>query len=149
MTFDWKLVMDAHDPHAQAEFWAAALGYEIEDNAALVERLLGFGAVREDETVEFRGRKAFRDLIAVRHPDDPVDEQTGSGLGRRILFQRVPDAKTGKNRLHLDIHAGPERRAAEADRLVGLGARVLSTVKEQGGEWVTMADPEGNEFDVQ
>ncbi|NEB73853.1 hypothetical protein G3I40_01155 [Streptomyces sp. SID14478] len=149
MTFDWKLVMDAADPHAQAEFWSSALGYEIEDNAALIEQLLGLGAVTEAETVERWGRRAFRDLVAVRHPDDPVDGRTGSGQGRRILFQRVPEPKSGKNRLHIDVHAGPERREAEAARLTGLGAKVLRTVDTQGSQWVTMADPEGNEFDVQ
>ncbi|MEU6391946.1 VOC family protein [Streptomyces sp. NPDC046939] len=149
MTFDWKLVVDAADPHAQVEFWAAALGYEIEDNSALIERLLGFGAVRPDETVERWGRLAFRDLVAVRHPGDPVDEQTGTGLGRRILFQRVPEAKSGKNRLHIDVHVGADRRAAEVERLVGAGGRVVREVEERGGRWVLMRDPEGNEFCVQ
>ncbi|WP_338697411.1 VOC family protein [Streptomyces sp. Q6] len=149
MTFHWKLVVDSADPHAQAEFWSAALEYEVEDNAALIERLLGFGALSEDETVEFRGRRAFRDLIAVRHPEDPVEEGTGTGQGRRILFQRVPEAKAGKNRLHIDVHVGPERREAAVERLTGLGARVLDEVKAQGGEWVVMADPEGNEFCLQ
>ncbi|MEV5608160.1 VOC family protein [Streptomyces sp. NPDC052225] len=149
MTFHWKLVVDSADPHAQAEFWSAVLEYEVEDNAALIERLLGFGALSEAETVEFRGRRAFRDLIAVRHPEDPVEEGTGTGQGRRILFQRVPEAKAGKNRLHIDVHVGPERREAEVERLTGLGARVLDTVKSQGGAWVVMADPEGNEFCLQ
>ncbi|MHC5259604.1 VOC family protein [Streptomyces sp. UC4497] len=149
MTLHWKLVVDAADPHTQAEFWAATLGYEIEDNAALIERLLGFGAVSEADTVTRWGRHAFRDLVAVRHPDDPVDADTGTGLGRRILFQRVPEAKSGKNRLHIDVHAEAGQRAAEVERLTGLGARVLNEVKAQGGEWAVMADPEGNEFCVQ
>ncbi|MET9495418.1 VOC family protein [Streptomyces sp. NPDC006552] len=149
MTFDWKLVVDAGDPHAQAEFWAAALGYAIEDNAALIEQLLGAGAVAPSETVERWGRRAFRDLVAVRHPDDAVDERTGTGLGRRILFQRVPEPKAGKNRLHIDIHAGPERRDAEAERLAGLGASVTRSVAAAGGQWLLMADPEGNEFCLQ
>jgi two-component sensor histidine kinase len=99
--------------------------------------------------VERWGRRAFRDLVAVRHPDDPVAADTGTGLGRRILFQRVPEPKTGKNRLHLDLHAGPEQRAAEVERLTGLGARLVREISEQGGTWATMTDPEGNEFDVQ
>ncbi|MFI5657530.1 VOC family protein [Streptomyces sp. NPDC051684] len=149
MTLHWKLVVDAADPHAQAEFWGATLGYEIEDNAALIERLLGFGAVSEAETVLRWGRRSFRDLVAVRHPDDPVDADTGTGLGRRILFQRVPEAKSGKNRLHIDVHAESGQRAAEAERLTGLGAHVLNEVKAQGGEWLVLADPEGNEFCLQ
>jgi Glyoxalase-like domain len=144
----WKLVVDAGDPHAQADFWAAALHYVTEDNDALVQRLLELGALPREATVEYHARLAFRDLIAVRHPDDPYDKDSGTGLGRRLLFQRVPEAKTVKNRLHLDVHADDGQRAAEVERLTGLGASVLREVREQGGEWVVMADPEGNEFCV-
>ncbi|MFD4522600.1 VOC family protein [Streptomyces sp. NPDC058470] len=148
-TLHWKLVIDAEDPHAQADFWAAALGYEVENNSALVEKLLVLGAVPAELTVESHGHRAFRDLIAVRHPDDPYEEESGTGLGRRLLFQRVPEPKTVKNRLHLDLHAGAERRSDEVARLEGLGATVLRQVKEPGGEWVVLTDPEGNEFCVQ
>ncbi|MFB8181581.1 VOC family protein [Streptomyces sp. NPDC055966] len=145
----WKLVIDAADPHAQADFWAAALHYPAEDNSALIERLLSAGALPGEATVEYHGRPAFRDLIAVRHPDDPYDPATGTGLGRRLLFQRVPEPKTAKNRLHLDLHAGPERRAQEVARLEALGARVVREVTEPAGQWVVLTDPEGNEFCVQ
>ncbi|MFI1922701.1 MULTISPECIES: VOC family protein [unclassified Streptomyces] len=144
----WKLVVDAADPHAQADFWAGALHYEVEDNSALIERLLELGALPGAATLEFHGRPAFRDLIAVRHPDDPFDPDSGTGLGRRLLFQRVPEAKTVKNRLHLDLHPGAELRAGEVERLTALGASVLREVKEPSGQWVVMADPEGNEFCV-
>ncbi|KAB1144113.1 hypothetical protein F7R91_22385 [Streptomyces luteolifulvus] len=144
----WKLVVDSADPHAQADFWAAALHYVAEDNSALVERLLELGALPGAATVEFHGRAAFRDLIAVRHPDDPYDKDSGTGLGRRLLFQRVPEPKTVKNRLHLDLHPGEGRREAEVERLRALGAGVLRRVKEPAGEWVVMTDPEGNEFCV-
>jgi hypothetical protein len=145
----WKLVIDCGDPHAQADFWAAALGYAVEDNSALIEKLLGLGVVSAELTVEFHGRPAWRDLVAVRHPDDPYEEERGTGLGRRLLFQRVPEAKTVKNRLHLDLHPGEGRREDEVARLERLGANVLRRVKEPGGEWVVLADPEGNEFCVQ
>ncbi|MFJ4850969.1 MULTISPECIES: VOC family protein [unclassified Streptomyces] len=148
MAVHWKLVIDAADPHGQAAFWAAALEYENEDHSALIERLLGIGAVTPELLAETGGRKAWRDLAAVRHPEDPYEEESGTGRGRRILFQRVPEAKTAKNRLHLDLHPGPDRRDAEVVRLEGLGATVLRRIKEPSGEWVTMADPEGNEFDV-
>lgn len=145
----FKLVVDAADPHTQADFWAAALHYEPEDNSALVERLLAAGALPGAATVEYHGRPAFRDLIAVRHPGDPYDENTGTGLGRRLLFQRVPEAKSVKNRLHLDLHAPAGRRTDEVARLEALGARVLREVDEPGGRWTVMCDPEGNEFCVQ
>ncbi|MEV7424812.1 MULTISPECIES: VOC family protein [unclassified Streptomyces] len=144
----WKLVVNANDPHAQADFWAAALGYLAEDNSALIARLLGLGALAEADTVAFHDRRAFRDLVAVRHPDDPYEEATGTGLGRRILFQRMSEPKTGGNRLHLDLHPGPGRRDGEVERLAGLGATVLRRVSEPGGEFVVMADPEGDEFCV-
>ncbi|MGW0614464.1 VOC family protein [Streptomyces sp. NPDC002788] len=145
----WKVVIDANDPHAQADFWAAALRYEVEDNSALIEKLIRFGAVPEELVVDFHGRRAFRDLVAVRHPEDPFEEESGTGLGRRLLFQRVPEAKAAKNRLHLDLHPGEGRSEEEIARLEGLGASVLRRVKEQGGEWAVMTDPEGNEFCVQ
>jgi len=58
------------------------------------------------------------------------------------------DLKTVKNRLHLDLHAGPDRREAEVARLEGLGAKAEREVAEQGGTWTVMTDPEGNEFCV-
>lgn len=145
----WKLVIDASDPHAQADFWATALGYVVEDNSAFIEQLLATGAVPAELVVEHHGRRAFRDLVAVRHPEDPYDERSGTGLGRRLLFQRVPEAKTVKNRLHLDVHAGEGRREQEVARLEELGASVLRQVREPGGIWTVMLDPEGNEFCVQ
>ncbi|CAM5480852.1 Glyoxalase-like domain-containing protein OS=Streptomyces tendae OX=1932 GN=GUR47_17675 PE=4 SV=1 [Streptomyces tendae] len=120
----------------------------MEDNSALIGKLLGFGAVPAELTVESHGRRAWRDLAAVRHPDDPFQEESGTGLGRRLLFQRVPEAKTVKNRVHLDVHAPDGRREEEVARLEALGASVQRQVKEPGGEWVVMADPEGNEFCV-
>ncbi|MEU9009743.1 VOC family protein [Streptomyces sp. NPDC048479] len=149
MTLHWKLVIDTSDPHAQADFWAAALGYELEDHSALIERLRGSGQLPDDSTVQSHGRDAFRDYAAVRHPDDPFDKDSGMGHGRRLLFQRVPEGKTTKNRLHLDLHVGPERREAEVARLEGLGATVLYHADEPVGVWSTMADPEGNEFCVE
>ncbi|MEU1230034.1 VOC family protein [Streptomyces sp. NPDC005828] len=149
----WKLVVDSADPHAQATFWAAALGYLEEDHDALVRRLLDLGATGPEATVTLHEgtpaeRLAWRDLAAVRHPDDPHDPNSGTGLGRRILFQRVPEAKTVKNRLHLDLHPEPGTRATEVARLEGHGAKVLRNVDEPGGSWTVMTDPEGNEFCV-
>ncbi|GAA3496140.1 VOC family protein [Streptomyces prasinosporus] len=144
----WKLVVDAADPHAQADFWAAALRYTVEDHSVLIEKLLGAGAVPDGLTTESHGRRAWRDLAAVRHPDDPYEEESGTGLGRRLLFQRVPEAKTVKNRLHLDLHPGEGRREEEVARLERLGARVLRRVDEPSGTWTVMTDPEGNEYCV-
>jgi hypothetical protein len=146
----WKLVIDAHDPHAQADFWAAALGYEVEDHSALIGKLLDLGAISPEVLVGHHDRRAWRDAAAVRHPGDPYDAESGTGRGRRLLFNRVPrpERKTSKNRLHIDLHAPAGTRDTEVERLHALGARIHSHVQEPGGEWVVMTDPEGNEFCV-
>ncbi|MEV0847716.1 VOC family protein [Streptomyces sp. NPDC049954] len=144
----WKVVIDASDPLAQAEFWAAALGYLVEDHSVLIGGLLAAGALPEEQTVQVRGHHAFRDVAAVRHPEDPVQDGTGTGLGRRLLFLRVPEPKQGKNRLHLDLHPGPEAREAEVVRLTELGATFVRRVEEPQGTHVVMRDPEGNELCV-
>jgi len=64
----------------------------------------------------------------------------------RLLFQRVPEPRTGKNRIHLDFYA--EDPAANVERLVRLGATKGQLVEEDGMRWMVMTDPEGNEFCV-
>jgi predicted enzyme related to lactoylglutathione lyase len=70
-----------------------------------------------------------------------------ASTGPVLLFHQVPEGKTVKNRLHLDL--GTPAAAAETDRLLGLGATVLHVFEENGQHrWTTLADPEGNEFDL-
>ncbi|MEU4831398.1 VOC family protein [Streptosporangium sp. NPDC023615] len=147
MALTWKLVIDSADAPALADFWAEALGYEVEDPSVLVERLLAAGHLGEEAVAEHRGRRIFRGYAAIRHPEDPFDEVSGVGRGRRLLFQDVPEGKSGKNRLHIDVHAEPGGLDALADRLEGLGAtRVQEFDKGPAGHWWLMRDPEGNEF---
>lgn len=147
MALSWKLVIDSANAPALADFWAAALDYEVEDPSELVERLLAAGHIGEGEVTEHRGRKTFRGYAAIRHPDDPFDEVSGIGRGRRLLFQDVPEGKSGKNRLHLDIHSEPGGLDALVAKLEGLGAtRVQEVDKGLAGHWWVMRDPEGNEF---
>lgn len=149
MALHFKVVIDCQDPNGLAAFWAAALGYVVEDNIPLIDQLIATGAVPEEATLVIDGRRAWRDLAAVRHPDDDVQPHTGIGLGRRLLFQAVPEPKTGKNRLHLDLHVGRELQAQECARLEALGAQVLRHVDDRGSQHITLADPEGNEFDLE
>ncbi|WP_024877104.1 VOC family protein [Saccharomonospora piscinae] len=74
-------------------------------------------------------------LTYVELPGDPT-----------LVFQPVPEVKSGKNRLHLDIAPAEGGRDAEVERLVGLGARVLAN--DERHPWTVLADPEGNEFCV-
>ncbi len=68
------------------------------------------------------------------------------GAAPRLFFQRVPETKRVKNRVHLDLRC--DNLEAEVERLVALGARVLDRQPRQPPDrgWVTLADPEGNEF---
>ncbi|HEX2235372.1 MAG TPA: VOC family protein [Actinomycetota bacterium] len=69
-------------------------------------------------------------------------EETYPGM----LFNRVPDSKTVKNRLHIDL--APDDRDAEVERLLALGARRVDVGQTGEEPWVVLADPEGNEFCV-
>jgi hypothetical protein len=147
MALDWKLVIDTEDAPALADFWAAALEYEVEDPSALIGHLLAAGHIGEDAVTEHRGRRIFRGYAAIRHPEDPFDETSGIGRGRRLLFQDVPEGKTVKNRLHIDVHSGPGGVDKLVARLESLGATRLREVnKGPAGHWWVMRDPEGNEF---
>ena len=119
------VVIDSRHPASLARFWAAALeGYEVAPyDEAELDRLRAAGI------------------------DDPADDptvlvETSSRGTPRLLFQLVPEPKLVKNRVHLDLTCADV--GAEVERLAGLGALVLA----QQERWVTMADPEGNEFDV-
>jgi hypothetical protein len=134
-----QVAFDAADPHRVAHFWAAALGYEKEDNSAFVKQLLDAGRLLEADTIETENGREFADVAACRDPD---------GRRPRLFFQRVPEAKTVKNRLHLDLNVGAEAAPAEIERLKGLGATFAWTSDDRGGLCTTLRDPEGNEFDV-
>lgn len=84
-------------------------------------------------------------------PDDPEDDlvflRDPSGSTRGMYFQSVPEPKTVKNRVHLDVRP-TETMAVEVERLTGLGATVRGYIEEGGSFWTQMRDPEGNEFCV-
>jgi hypothetical protein len=147
MAVEYKICVDCADPHRLAAFWAEALGYVVEDHSGLIKGLLEAGRLTEQDVVTVDGRLSFRTAAAVRDPDGPVDER-GIGHGGRVLFQVVPEPKTAKNRVHLDLHYGPERRGEVVDRLIAAGATHLWDGEEFGSTWVVLADPEGNEFCV-
>jgi hypothetical protein len=149
MTADWQVVFDARSPHDLADFWATALGYQVEQNAAFIQQLLDAGVAQPSDTTVHNGVLSWAELAAICHPDDVAERQHGTGAAHRVLFQQVPEGKTVKNRVHLDINVGPDAMKAEAARLEALGATVIAEVDAAGGHWLTLADPEGNEFDVQ
>lgn len=108
--------IDSKTPSETAQFWAEALGWRI---------------VGDDG-----------DEVALQPPAGSA----GAGILPDILFLRVPEAKSIKNRLHLDLR--PDDQTAEVARLEALGARRVDVGQGTEVTWVVMADPEGNEFCV-
>jgi len=140
MAFEFQVAVDCSAPHVLADWWAEVLGWQVEaQDEAFIRRMIEAGAATEEDTTRHRGALVWRAGAALNSPDP----------GRpRLLFQHVPEAKTVKNRLHLDVRVGAERREAEVGRLTALGATELWRASQGPNEWVTMADPEGNEFCV-
>jgi catechol 2,3-dioxygenase-like lactoylglutathione lyase family enzyme len=139
------MVIDCADPDRMSRFWAEALGYRFapppDGFTSWDDYWRDFGLPEED-----LGMGEDR-LI------DPA------GHGPRIWFQKVPEGKSVKNRLHLDVGVGGGREVpievrrqrvdAEAARLAGLGATIVRPLGEGFDHYaVAMLDPEGNEFDI-
>jgi len=146
MAAGFQLVIDCRDPEPLARFWAAALGYEF---APVPEGFATWDDYWRDVGVSEEELGIGEDRIV-----DP------DGSGPRIWFQVVPELKTVKNRLHLDISVSGgralpietrrQRVDAEAERLAALGAAYVGVLSEEGLDHyaVAMQDPEGNEFDI-
>jgi catechol 2,3-dioxygenase-like lactoylglutathione lyase family enzyme len=115
------LAIDARDPRGLAEFWCAVLGYAIVEAA-------GDG---------------------VRTAHDPhwgSDQPRPANVPPGIDFLPVPEGKTVKNRLHLDLRPVGVPQEEELARLLRLGARRVQVGQPDDVPWVVLADPEGNEF---
>ena len=140
MATDFQVVIDCAAPHELADWWAEALGWQVESqDESFILRMIQTGAASEADTIRHRGALVWKVGAALTSPEP----------GRpRVLFQRVPEPKTGKNRLHFDVRVGPERRETEIARLLALGATELWRASQGPYEWATLADPEGNEFCV-
>ena len=120
MSIRWQCIcVDSTDPGRIASFWEQALGWRRTYDSA-------------DEVVL-----------------EPPAGSPEDGVSPDILFLRVPEEKSVKNRLHLDLR--PDDQAAEVARLEALGAVRVDVGQSRAGDkvtWVVLADPDGNEFDV-
>jgi hypothetical protein len=110
------VTIDTHDPAGIAGFWAEVLGWQQTSEDG------------EEVAVE-------------PPPGSPAD-----GVSPGLLFIRVPEDKSVKNRIHLDLR--PADQVAEVQRLEGLGARRVEIGQGADVTWIVMADPDGNEFCV-
>ena len=117
-----ELAVDCADPRGLASFWCAVLGYEV---------------IGGDDELVTIGPAA----VGSGGPQpDPVPPT--------LTFARVPERKTAKNRLHLDLRASDQHQDAEVRRLLELGARYADVGQSGEESWVCLSDPEGNEFCV-
>lgn len=143
MSHGFQVTFDAADPMRLAEFWALALGYALQPPPP------GFDSWEE-----------FADSIDM--PDEDRDGIAAivdpEGRLPRVLFLKVPEGKTAKNRVHLDVNVGPgdmnedERTAARREKVEALrlaGATVVDERSDFTSSWSVLLDPEGNEFCVQ
>jgi hypothetical protein len=141
MAYDFQVAVDCADPHALADWWADALGWVVEpSDESFIRKMIAEGYATEDDTTTHDGVLVWKEGAAIRHPDD------AGGPRRRILFQQVPEPKTVKNRLHLDVWVGADKVEAELERLTARGATFLHRGQQGPHTWVTIADPEGNEL---
>ena len=129
-----QIDVDCADPERLAAFWAEVLEYQVAEPRNH-ESWLAYSEAEAKEPGE-RWCAAF----------DPA------GVGPRLLFHRVPEPKTVKNRLHLDVFVSPRdidlhERCAEVERFIGMGAESISRSPDDE-VFVVMRDPEGNEFCV-
>lgn len=142
MVREFQVSFDCADPGRLSAFWAEVLGYVLSPPPP------GFDSW--DAALDAFG-------VPVEQRNDASAVIDPEGAGPRVYFQRVPEGKQVKNRVHLDVRAAPglegeERMAAleaEGDRLIGLGATRLKRhepAPPMSFGFIVMADPEGNEF---
>lgn len=135
MATPFQITFDCENAEVMCRFWAVALRYVEEPPPA--------------------GYLSWEDFLRANEIPLPPTGSIGAivdpeNVGPRILFLRVPEKKSVKNRVHLDIRAGrsDEERASKVEQLTASGATVVRRVEETGQWWMVMADPEGNEFCV-
>ncbi|OKK22232.1 glyoxalase-like domain protein [Streptomyces sp. CB00455] len=140
MAYTFQVTIDCADPHPLADWWADALGWEVEaQDEEFIRGLIAAGQASESDTTTHRGGLVWKVGGAIRHPQ---------GLERapRILFQLVPEPKTVKNRVHLDVRTGSDDPKDVVERLMAKGATFLHEKRQGPFAWTTLADPEGNEL---
>jgi glyoxalase superfamily protein len=116
-----ELAIDCADPSGLARFWCSVLDYEVHDEGG--------------------------STVTIGSPMVPEGKNHLGPVPPTLTFARVPEGKTAKNRVHLDVSPTDREQDEEVRRLLGLGARHVD-VSQGDVSWVVLADPEGNEFCV-
>ncbi|MDA3645306.1 VOC family protein [Saccharopolyspora indica] len=117
-----EIAIDCADPAVLSRFWCAALDYVVQE--------------MDDET------------ITIGSPEVPEGKSRRGPVPPVLTFARVPEGKVVKNRVHLDVNTTDVEQDEEVRRLLDLGARHADVGQTGDESWVTLTDPEGNEFCV-
>ena len=123
MATEFQVTFDSADPGAHAAFWAEAMHY-----------------VQQPPPPGFDSWDAFSETLPPDRRNSASASEDPAAAGPRIFFQRVPEGKAAKNRVHLDVETD------DLDALVAHGATVLRAKGDGGIGWTVLADPDGNEF---
>jgi len=124
-----EIVVDCEQPRRLAEFWCAVLGYRVLDEEEGAIEIGPPDVSTEDDWAEWQAR-------LLREPSPPT-----------IVFIVVPEGKTVKNRLHIDVSPVETSQPEEVERLIALGA-TKADIGQGDVSWTVLRDPEGNEFCV-
>lgn len=142
MSVAFNVTIDSNDAHTIAQWWSETLDWVVEPtDEAVIDGALASGAATAQDVKVHRGRRVWASGSAICPPD-----QVGRPDRRRILFNNVPEPKTVKNRLHLDLRFPGQEPARVRAELERRGAAFLYEKAEGPSHWYTMADPQGNEF---
>jgi len=143
MAHSIQIVVDCHRPHHLAEWWAETLGWDVEpQDETFIRSMIAQGHATEEDTTVHNGHLVWATGAAIV----PVGNAKGQP---RFFFQLVPEDKAGKNRMHVDIRPDADTEISELRQdLVNRGATVLYEGSQGPHTWLTMGDPEGNEFCV-
>jgi hypothetical protein len=138
-----QLVLDANNVHAQAAWWARALGWVVEyPHEDFLRELNEAGLLEPEALVEYEDHRVFRTGSAIHQEIDGVK------TGARIFVRGVRAPKSERNRIHWDIEARPEPIDDVVARLEALGAKKIGEDFQGPNRSVQMLDPENNEFCV-
>lgn len=140
MTYSVQIAIDSEQPHDLADWWSQTLGWTVEpSDEAFIRSMIDQGYATDEQTMTHNGALVWTAGAAI----NPPAELAGAP---RILFQLVPEAKSVKNRVHLDLRPADAPTDVDHAALVARGARELHEASQGPHSWVTYADPEGNEF---
>lgn len=131
MARDIQITVDAAGPRALGDFWCEVLGY--------IEQPPPEGFDSWDDALDAFG-------IDRSDPDRAYAIVDPEGKGPRVFFLKVPEGKTAKNRMHMDVKVDQSELRERAAALVAIGATEVAEHDEPEGRWITLRDPEGNEF---